>query len=116
MLRVLVSLSPLMYRQAVALCVWRARPELAEVRIAPPETAEAQIASFRPHLLVHDEGHGSDAPILEDALAAVPCRVELLYSEGMHARVYAGGRSTEIRDASAEDLLGAVEVAASLAG
>src|SRR5215208_6207082 len=58
MIRVLVTLSPLMYRQAVALSVQRNRPGLVEVRLAPPEAMEAEIASFGPHLLVHDDTRG----------------------------------------------------------
>ena len=108
-MRVLVTLSPCMYREAIALSIRRNRPDLAEVRIAPPDAAEAQIASFRPYLLVHDEARGSEAPTPADTLVAVPCRVEVLYSGGMHARVCAGGRRTEIRDVSTDDLLGAVD-------
>src|SRR5215207_6711088 len=63
MIRVLVTLSPRMYRQAVALSVQRNRPGLVEVRLAPPEAMEAEIASFRPHLLVHEDTRGGSAPI-----------------------------------------------------
>jgi hypothetical protein len=57
-IRVLVALSPRMYRQAVALAVQRNRPGLVDVRIAPPEEAEAELASLRPHLLVHNDARG----------------------------------------------------------
>ena len=60
MIRVLVTLSPLMYRQAVALSIQRGRPGLVDVRIAPPEAMEEQLASFRPHLLVHNDARGTD--------------------------------------------------------
>jgi hypothetical protein len=49
MIRVLVALSPRMYRQAIALLVHRGRPDLVDVRLAPPEAAKAELASFRPH-------------------------------------------------------------------
>ena len=52
MIRVLVTLSPRMYRQAVALSVQRNRPGLVDVRLAPPEAMEEELESFRPHLLV----------------------------------------------------------------
>jgi len=116
MIRVLVTLSPRMYRQAVALSIQRNRPGLVEVRVAPPEAAEAELASFRPHLLVHNDAGGASAPIPEAALRAVSHRLEVLYSDGMDARLSAGGRLSELRDASTEDLLGAVDAAASLAG
>jgi hypothetical protein len=111
MIRVLVTLSPRMYRQAVALSVQRARPGLVDVRIAPPEELEAQLASFRPHVLVHNDEHGGSAPVPEAALEAVAHRVEVLYTDGMDVRLSADGSVTELRDASTEDLLSAVDAA-----
>jgi len=43
MIRVLVTLSPRMYRQAVALSVQRGRPGLVDVRLAPPEAMEEEL-------------------------------------------------------------------------
>jgi hypothetical protein len=115
MIRVLVTLSPRMYRQAVALSVQRNRPGLVDVRVAPPEAMEEELASFRPHVLVHNDARGDSrsgaAPIPEAALRAVPHRLEVLYSDGMDARISADGRLTELRDASIEDLLRAVDAA-----
>ena len=114
MVRVLVALSPQMYRQAVALCVQRGRPGLVDVRIAPPESMEDELASFRPHLLVHNDARGASGQIPEAVLEAVSHRMEVLYSDGMDARLSADGSVTQLRDASAEDLLEAVDAAASL--
>ena len=115
MTRILVAISPLMYRQVVALAVLRHRPGL-DVRLAAPEGAERGLPVFRPHLLVHDDA----TPICAEALAGVPCLVEVRYSDGgMHARVHgvgADGGVEEVRDASAGDLLRAVDGAADLAG
>jgi len=112
MIRVLVALSPRMYRQAVALSVQRGRPGLVEVRIAPPEAAEAELASFRPHLLVHDEDSpGGSAPLPEAALEGVPCRLEVSYAHGMDALLYTDGPTTEMPGASTDDLLAAVDAA-----
>src|SRR5215211_2696486 len=112
MIRVLVTLSPRMYRQAVALCVQRYRRGLVEVRLAPPEAMEEELASFRPQLLVHNEA-SADArdgavPVAEMALEAVPYRLEVLYSNGMDVRISADGRITEVPDACTDDLLSAV--------
>jgi hypothetical protein len=119
MIRVLVTLSPQMYRQAVALSIQRGRPSLVDVRLAPPEAAEAELASFRPHLLVHNDARGDSrsgaVPIPEAALQAVPHRLEVLYSDGMDARLSADGVLTELPDASTDDLLAAVDAAVSLA-
>ena len=119
MIRVLVALSPRMYREAVALSIHRNRPGLVDVRLAPPEAAEAELASFQPHLLIHndarDAGRSGAVPIPEAALKTVPHHLAVLYSDGMDARLSADGRLTELPDASTEDLLRAVD-AASLAG
>jgi hypothetical protein len=120
MIRVLVTLSPRMYRQAVALSVQRGRPGLVDVRLAPPEAMEEELASFRPHLLVHNDARGDSrsgaAPIPEAALEAVPHRIEVLYSDGMDALISADGRITELRDASTDDLLRAVDAAGERGG
>ena len=115
MIRVLVALAPRMYREAIALSIQRNRPGLADVRLAPPEGAETELAAFRPHLLVHNDTHGGWVPIPEAAPEAVPHRLEVLYSDSMDVRLSADGHVTELRDASIEDLLGAVDGAASLA-
>jgi hypothetical protein len=120
MVRVLVTLSPRMYRQAVALSVQRNRPGLVDVRIASPEEMEDQLASFRPHLLVHNDPRGDSrgggvVPIPEETLEVVPHRMEVLYSDGMDARLSADGRITEVRDATTDDLLEAVDAAGALA-
>ena len=110
-MRVLVTVSPKMYREAVAASIQRARPGI-EVRVAPPEDAGLELADFRPHLLVHDD----TAPIPEEALEGVPTRVEVLYSDSMDARVRADGMVSRMRDMSTEDLLRTVAVAATLDG
>ena len=110
MTRVLVALSPRMYRQAISLSIHRSRPGLA-VRAASPEATAGEIEAFRPHLLVHDD---TDA-IPEEALAGVPCRVEVLYSDSMDARVSADGRVERVGDMGVEGLLRVVYRAAALA-
>jgi hypothetical protein len=111
MIRVLVALSPRMYREAIALSIQSNRPGL-DVRAAPPEQAEGELAGFRPHLLVHND----TAPIPEPALLAVPCRVEVMYSDGMDARVSLDGRVERFGDMDVGGLLWAVDRATTLAG
>src|SRR5215213_3512181 len=106
-MRVLVSVSPRMYREAIALSIQRNRPGI-EVRLAPPEDTEEELASFRTDLLIHDD----TAPIPEEALDGVPTRLEMLYSDSMDARVMANGMVSQLRDMSTEDLLRTVAVAA----
>ncbi len=73
-MRVLVTVSPRLYREAIALSIQRGRLDL-EVRAAPPEDAQLELAGFRPHLLVHNDtrpipGGGADRRSLQgrDAL------------------------------------------------
>jgi hypothetical protein len=107
--RVLVTVSPKMYREAVAASIQSARPGI-EVRVASPEDTGSELAGFRPDLLVHND----TAPIPEEALEGVPTRVEMLYSDSMDARVRVDGMVSRMRDMSTEDLLRTVAVAASL--
>ena len=109
-MRILITLPPRMYREAIALAIHQHRPGLVEVRVAPPEAAEGELAGFRPHLLVHADAD----PIPAGALAGVPCRVEVLYSDSMDARVISGDGVREARDMSMEGLLRAVDGAAAL--
>jgi hypothetical protein len=102
--RILVTVRPQMYRQAIALAVRALRP-LHEVRIAPPEAAEGQIARFRPHLIVRTDDDGLDP----EALAGVPSCVEVLYTDSMATRMALDGRTHEIPDARLDDLLGAID-------
>ena len=119
MIRVLVTLSPRMYRQAIALFIQRGRPGMVDVRIAPLEALEEELTSFRPHLLVCNHALGDESsgavPIPEAALQKVPHHLEVLYSDGMDAHLSADGSITMLPDASAKDLLAAVDGAASLA-
>jgi hypothetical protein len=110
-MRVLVSVSPRMYREAIALSIHRNRPGL-DVRIAPPEEAERELTTFQPHLLVHND----TAPIPEGMLDGVPYRVEVLYSDSMDARVIADSQGEEIGDMDLEGLMRVVDGAAELAG
>jgi len=107
--RILVTVWPQMYRQAIALAVHALHP-LHEVRIAPPQAARAEIARFRPHLIVRTDDDG----LGPEALAGVPSRVEVLYTDGMVTRIALDGRTDEIPDARLDDLLAAIDEAGEL--
>jgi hypothetical protein len=110
-MRVLVTVSPRLYRESIAFSLQSSRPDL-EVRAAPPEDTELELAGFRPHLLVHND----TVPIAEEALSGVPCRVQMLYSDSKDARVSAGETVSQVRDMSTEDLLRTVAVAETVGG
>jgi len=100
-----------MYREAIALSIQRHHPGL-EARFSPPEVAEEELASFRPHLLIHDD----TVPIPQEVLEGVHTRVEMLYSDSMDARVRTDGMVSRMSDMSTEDLLRTVAVAATIGG
>jgi hypothetical protein len=108
-MRVLVTVSPPIYREALELSLQNSRPG-TEVRAAAPEDAKLELAGFRPHLLVHND---TDEFGPEDT-TSVLCRVEMGYPDGMDARVRTGRTVFRVRDVSTEDLLRAVDVTATV--
>jgi len=108
-LRVLITVQPLIYRQALALGLHQNRPAL-DVRVAPPEVAAQEVSSFRPHLLVRNDTDGLEP----ETLGRVPFRVEVIYSDSMDTRLVLDGRVEEVRDASIEVLVRAADEACGL--
>jgi hypothetical protein len=112
MVRVLITLEPRMYRQAIALALQRARPH-SEVMLAAEVSLNGQVHDFAPHVLVCSDRR-SEIP--EEKLGSVVLRVEVLYTDHMGVRVsFMGGRSYTIEDASMDDLLSLVDEAEALA-
>ena len=110
MVRVLVTVEPRMYREALALAVHRNRPE-AEVMIVSEEVMNGQAEDFAPHVLVRND---SDEAFPEGLLGSVVCSMEVLFTNGMAARVSVGGNSYTIEEATMEDLLALVDEAEEL--
>jgi hypothetical protein len=110
MVRVLVTVEPRMYREAIAFAVQRNRPK-AEVMLVPQEVMDGQVKEFAPHVLVRND---FDRAVPEELLSSVVCRMEVLYTDGMAARVSVGGSTYTIEDATMEDLLSLVEEAEEL--
>jgi hypothetical protein len=105
MVRVLVTVEPRMYRQAIALALQRARP-YSEVLLAPEDVLDGQVKGFAPHVLVRSDS-GREIP--EEQLDGVVVRVEVLYTDHMAARIDVGGTTYTIEDASMDDLLSLVD-------
>jgi hypothetical protein len=110
MVRVLVTVEPRMYREAIALAVQRDRPN-SEVMLVSEDVMDGQVAEFAPHVLVRND---SDRVVPEGLPGNVVCRMEVLYTDGMAARVSVGGNSYTIEDATMEDLLALVDEAEEL--
>jgi hypothetical protein len=111
MVRVLITVEPRIYREAIALAVQRYRPD-AEVLLVPEGLMDGQVEGFAPHVLVRDDG-GAAFP--GELLESVVCRVEVLYTDHMATRVSVGDRSYTIEDARMDDLLALVDEAEELA-
>ena len=100
-----------MYRQAIAFSIRSRRPG-CDVKIASPGATVGEIAVFKPHLLMHNDNDGLGA----EAVAGIMCRVTVLYTDGMDARITARGKIREAQDMSTEDLIRVVDVASTMAG
>ena len=111
MVRVLVTVEPRMYREAIALALQRARPH-SEVMLAPENVLDGQLGDFAPHVLVRND---SDREIPEGQLGSVVLSVEVLYTDGMSTRISVGARSYAIEDATMDDLISLVDEAEGLA-
>lgn len=101
-MRILVAVKPRVYREVLALSLYHYRPD-DEVLISPPEALDREIERFRPHLVVYGEGA---AP---QTTASVLGWVELLFSNGLDARISVGGRDAEAKDVGTQDLLALVD-------
>ena len=111
MVRVLVTVEPRMYCEAITLALQRARPH-SEVMLAPENVLDGQLGDFAPHVLVRND---SDREIPEGQLGSVVLSVEVLYTDGMSARISVGARSYAIEDATMDDLISLVDEAEGLA-
>jgi hypothetical protein len=78
------------------------------VRSSAPENIEEEVILFAPHLLVHDDTDGLEPGVLR----GVPCWIEVLYSDGMDARISVDGHIEETQDISMEVLLRVADEAA----
>jgi hypothetical protein len=111
MVRVLITLEPRMYRQAIAGALRRSRPD-SEVMLAPEVSLDGQVYDFAPHVIVRSDT-GPEVP--EGRLGSVVLSVEVLYTDHMGVRVsVVGGRTYTIEDASMEDLISLVDEAEDL--
>jgi hypothetical protein len=104
--RILITITPRLYREVIALCIHRRRPDF-DVLIAPLWPLDGRAERFEPHVLVQD----ADEAGLPPALAGgVVCRVRVLKKPyRIDVIIEVDGTTSEIRDPCLEDLLGVVE-------
>ena len=108
--RILVIISPRLYREVLALSIQRRRPDF-EVLLAPPESLDGRAELFRPHVLVQ----GADEAGLPRALVhGVVCRVRILITDRIDATIELDGTTSELRDVSLDELFAVLEEAEGL--
>lgn len=103
-MRILITVKPQMYRETLALALHEHRPG-DEVMLGPSETLDGQAGDFDPHLLVRND---NDETAPED-LNSIVCRIEILFSDGMGARINLDGRIWQTEDMSVRDLLAVLD-------
>ncbi|HEX5915583.1 MAG TPA: hypothetical protein VFY54_20970 [Rubrobacter sp.] len=109
-MRILVTITPRLYREVIALSIQRRRPDF-EVLLAPPGSLDGEAERFGPHVLVQDD----DEAGLPLALAqGVVCRVRILVTDRIHATIELDGTTSELRDVSLDELFAVLEEAEGL--
>jgi len=103
--RILITITPRMYREVIALCIHRRRSDF-EVLIAPPWPLDGRAERFEPHVLVHDADEAGLPPAVAEG---VVCRIRILKTDRIDATIELDGTITEVRDASLEDMFVAIE-------
>lgn len=100
--RILVTLQPQMYREALAVALRQHRPD-DEVMLAAPGALDG-LEDFEPDLLVHNDNDGLSPEVLDGV-----ARVEVLYSDSMDTKIVVENRVQEMADMSVEELLRVVD-------
>lgn len=103
-MRILVTVKPKMYRETLALTLHKHRPN-AEVMLASADSVDGRVKEFAPDLLVRNDNDG----LAPEYLNAIACRIEVLYTDGMGARINLNGRIREVEDMGVEDLLAVLD-------
>lgn len=102
-MRILISNTPLMYRESLALAVHRHNPDF-EVMITDPESLNGEAERFEPHALVRDDdGVETGSP------DGVVCWIGIMIDDHLKARVSVNGRVSEIHEVSVGELLSALD-------
>jgi hypothetical protein len=108
--RILVTNSPRLYREVLALSIHRRRPDF-EVLLAPSWPLDGKAELFEPHVLVQDADEAGLPPALAQG---VVCRVRILVTDRIHATIELDGTTSELRDVSLDELFAVLEEAEGL--
>ena len=103
---ILVTISLRLYREVLALCIHRRRPDF-DVLIAPPWPLDGRAERFGPHVLVHDADEAGLPPALAED---VVCRMRILKKpDRIDATIELDGTTSEVQDVCLEDLFKVLE-------
>ena len=105
--RILLTITPRMYREVLALSIHRRRPDF-EVLVAPPRPLDGKAELFEPHVLVQDAEEAGLPPALAQG---VVCRVRILIADRIGAMIELDGTTSEVHDVCLEDLFEVLEEA-----
>ena len=108
LVRILLTITPRMYREALALSIHRRRPDF-EVLLAPPWPLDGKAELFRPHVLVQDADEAGLPPALAQDEQGVVCRIRILTADRIEATIELDGTTSEIHDVCLEDLFEVLE-------
>ena len=103
-MRILITVKPQMYREAIAISIYRDHPT-AEILLAPPESLDGEMRRFRPQLIVCNDTDW----VSPDTLAGAPHWVKVLYSDSMDVEVILDGRARTVRDMGMDGLLRVID-------
>jgi hypothetical protein len=110
LVRILLTITPRMYREALALSIHRRRPDF-EVLLAPPWPLDGKAELFRPHVLVQDADEAGLPPALAQDEQGVVCRIRILTADRIEATIELDGTTSEVHDVCLEDLFEVLEAA-----
>ena len=108
--RILVTISPRLYREVLALSIHRRRPDF-EVLLAPPWPLDGKAELFEPHVLVQDAAEAGLPPALAQDEQGVVCRVRILKADRIDATIELDGAISEVHDVCFEALFEVLEEA-----
>lgn len=103
-MRILITVQPQMYREALAVALRRHRPD-AEVVLGSPESLDGPVEPFSPHLLLRNDTDRDDM----DQQKGILCWIEILYSDSLDTKVSIDGEVWNIEDISMDDLMSLVD-------
>jgi hypothetical protein len=106
--RILITITPRLYREVLALSIHRRRPHFEVLLVPPgaPGNLDGEAARFEPHVFVQDADDAGLPPALAEG---VVCRVQILKADRIDATIELDSATSELRDASLDELLEVLE-------